>query len=97
MGFWVDKLVSFDSVSSGSWQHGALADHTCGIDHIYVEEVQHWTVHPESLVVSAVEANEVQHKTALVLEQVGDEHCVGSRLDVSEQADSRMGQHLEYA
>ena len=53
-------------------------------------------VHPESLAVSAAEADEVPHKTALVLEQVGDEHCVESKLDVSEQADLRMSQHLEY-
>ena len=53
-------------------------------------------MHPESLAVSVAEADEVQHKTALVLEQVGDEHCVGSRLDVSKQDDSRVGQHLWY-
>ena len=54
-------------------------------------------VQPELAAVSAAEADEVQHKTALTLDQVSGEHCAGSRLEVSEQADPRMGQHLEYA
>jgi hypothetical protein len=44
-----------------------------------------------------MEADEVQHMTALVLEQVDDEHCVGSRLDISEQVDPKTSRHLEYA
>ena len=43
-----------------------------------------------------MEADEVQHKTALALEQVGGEHCAGYRLEVSELADPKMGQHLEH-
>jgi hypothetical protein len=32
-----------------------------------------------------------------VLELAGDEHYAGARLEVSEQADPKMGQHLEHA
>ena len=38
----------------------------------------------ESLAVLAVEADEVQHKTALVWGHVGDEYRGGSKLEVSE-------------
>ena len=43
------------------------------------------------------EAGEVQHKMVSVLELAGDEHCAGARLEASEQADPKMGQHLEHA
>ena len=38
----------------------------------------------ESAVVSVAEANEVQHKTASALEQAGEKHCAGARLEVFE-------------
>jgi hypothetical protein len=54
-------------------------------------------VQSELAAVSVAEADEVRHKTASVLELARDEHCAGGRLEVSEQADPKMGQHLEHA
>ena len=54
-------------------------------------------VQSESAAVVEAEADEGQHKTVSVLELACDEHCAGARLEVSEQADPKMGQHLEHA
>ncbi len=47
--------------------------------------------------VLVVEADEAQHRTASVLGLLVERHCAESTLYVSEQANLKMGQHLESA